>query len=512
MLQLVGYESKKDLRDIKIIEPASGDGAFAIPIINILYESSRQHDFDFQSALSNLNFFEIDDRMFDLIKENVTRRLIELGYQLPKNVLKKGDFLTSDFGKVNIIIGNPPYVRHEKIPEKEKSIYRKEFGTFTHRSDLYIAFFEKGLRHLKEDGFLSFICSNRWLKNQYGKRLRNYIHCGFELLEIIDLEKTSPFEEEVIAYPAIINICNRKNTENPKYYKLEDLTTLDHFSREKAPDRILSTGNSNWFVKFNNGQPHDKFLDSIENQGFKIGIGVATGCDKIFIREDFPELVEKELLLPILTSRDVRNNSLNWGGKYILNPFDANGNLINLNHYPKASDYLNSYSKVLKNRHVAKKNADNWYKTIDKINYQLTFESKIILPDISGNTHILIDDGDYYPHHNLYYIKGGSREDLTILAAILMSDFARDQLSEFGNKMNGGYPRWQSQNLRKLRLPLISSIPEMTRIELICAYEGMDIKTINSLITTEQISQYEITFGQTVLFEPNESKTYTLSS
>jgi adenine-specific DNA-methyltransferase len=508
MLQLAEYHPMNDLRNTKIVEPAAGDGAFAIPIINVLHESSVLHGFDFQAALCHLKFFEIADMMFDRLKANITSRLSELGCTLPNSLLEKCDFLTSDFGKVDVIIGNPPYVRHENIPDIEKGIYRKEFGTFTHRSDLYIAFFEKGLRHLNEDGFLSFICSNRWLKNQYGERLRNYIHSGFELLEVIDLESASPFEEEVIAYPAIINIRKSRNGIQPKYFEFEDIKALNRFSRNNTPDRILATGSSNWFVNMNNGEPHHKFLDSIENQGFKIGIGVATGCDKVFIREDFPELVEKELLLPILTSRDVKNNKLDWGGKYILNPFDVKGNLINLNEYPKASDYLNANSTVLKNRHVAKKNTEKWYKTIDKINYGLTFESKIILPDISGNTHILIDDGNYYPHHNLYYITGGSQEELTLLAAILMSDFARDQLSEFGNKMNGGYPRWQSQNLRKLLLPVISAIPEMARIELVKAYETMDVNAINKLITPEKISQYEVTSGQTVLFEPDERKSY----
>jgi hypothetical protein len=512
MLELVNYHSDIDLGNVKIVEPASGDGAFAIPIINILYESSKNHDFNFESALGNLKFFELDDQMYSHLKENITKRLLNFGYNLPESIIEKGDFLTSEFGEVDIIIGNPPYVRHENIPDKEKSIYRKEFGTFTHRSDLYIAFFEKGLRHLKNGGFLSFICSNRWLKNQYGERLRNYIHHGFDLIEVIDLECTSPFEEEVIAYPAIINIRKGKNSENSKYYKIEDLDLLEKFSRKDIPDRLLNTGIPNWFHNLNNGQTHHKFLNSIENQGFKIGIGVATGCDKVFIRDDFPELIEKELLLPILTSKDVRNNNLNWGGKYILNPFDKKGNLIDLMKYPKAFDYLNSNASALKNRHVAKKNIDKWYKTIDKINYQLTFESKIILPDISGNNHILIDDGNYYPHHNLYYIKGGRREDLTILAAILMSSFARDQLSEFGNKMNGGYPRWQSQNLRKLHLPLISAIPDWARTELIIAYEKRDIERINFLITPDQISEYEITSGQTVLFEPDKSEIYTLNS
>ncbi|MEO1254652.1 MAG: Eco57I restriction-modification methylase domain-containing protein, partial [Bacteroidota bacterium] len=465
-----------------------------------------------ESSLQNLKFFEIDGQMHDHLLVNVKRRLAQLGCNLPKEMIEKGDFLTSQLDKVDIIIGNPPYVRHENIPTENKAIYRKEFGTFTHRSDLYIAFFEKGLKCLKQDGQLSFICSNRWLKNQYGERLRNYIHHGYNLIDVLDLEESSPFEEEVIAYPAIINIRNSHKKQKSKYFKIDDIESLKSFSRKNSADRILSTSNPNWFHSVDYGESYNKFLSSIESQGFKIGIGVATGCDKVFIRKDFKEIVEDELILPILTSRDIRNNNLNWGGNYILNPFDKNGNLIDLEKYPKALSYFNTNSEILKKRHVAKKNEEKWFKTIDKINHQLTFESKIILPDISGNSHIFIDEGNYYPHHNLYYIKGRSENDLTILASILMSDFVRDQLMEFGNKMNGGYPRWQSQNLRKLQLPLVKAIPELTRIELINAYANRDIQTINSLITVENISEYEVTSGQTVLFEPDESKTYAIKS
>ena len=512
MLELVNYNQNLDLRNVTVVEPAAGDGAFAILIINKLYESSKKYQFSFASSLQNLKFFEIDAQMYDHLQVNVTNRLTQLGCNLPEGMIEKGDFLTSQFDEVNIIIGNPPYVRHENIPAEKKIFYRKEFRTFTHRSDLYIAFFEKGLKCLKQDGYLSFICSNRWLKNQYGERLRNYIHHGYNLLDILDLEESSPFEEEVIAYPAIINIQNSNKNQKSKYFKIDDIDSLKSFSRENSADRILSTSNSNWFHSVEYGQSHYKFLSPIESQGFKIGIGVATGCDKVFIRKDFHGIVESELILPILTSKDVRNNNLSWGGNYILNPFDANGNLIDLENYPRAKSYFNAQSEILRKRHVAKKSKDKWYKTIDRINYQLTFESKIVLPDISGNANIFIDEGNYYPHHNLYYIKGGSKDDLTILASILMSNFARDQLMEFGNKMNGGYPRWQSQNLRKLRLPLIKAIPELTRIELINAYMNRDIQRINSLITIENISKYEVISGQTILFEPDESKTYSIKS
>lgn len=271
--------------------------------------------------------------------------------------------------------------------------------------------------------------------------------------------------------------------------------------------RTINTHSSlNWFSYQPSNSNHEKFLDSIENQGFKIGIGVATGSDKVFIRQDFETLVENELLVPILLSKDLKNNSFKWSGNYILNPFSRNGDLINLNQYPKAKRYFNSKKELLAKRHIAKKNPRSWYKTIDRITPSLTNLEKIILPDISGNSHLFIDRGNYYPHHNLYYITGRDYEKLTILAALLISNFVKNQLLELGNKMNGGYPRWQSQNLRKLRIPIIDAIPQVTTESLVKAYNSRDYSTINNLITEDEISRFDFRIGQTKLFEPEPDK------
>lgn len=74
---------------------------------------------------------------------------------------------------------------------------------------------------------------------------------------------------------------------------------------------------------------------------------------------------------------------------------------------------------------------------------------KILLPDNSGNSLLFIDEGRFYPLHNIYYITGEDIHQLKILCSILMSDFVRKQIQRLSNNMNGGYARWQSQNLRK---------------------------------------------------------------
>ena len=507
MLDRIGYVPSSDLSKKVVIEPAAGDGAFAIAIIDRLFESSKNFDFSFQKALSNIKLYEIDTKMSELLTNRIQSRLVGLSVILPKTMIQTTDFLLAESVPCDIVIGNPPYVRHENIPEKEKSIYRQIFRTFTHRSDLYIAFYEKSLRILNENGILSFICSNRWLKNQYGQNLRELIGLHYALEEIIDIEGTCPFEEDVIAYPAITTIRKSNKKLKGNYYRIHHIDDLNKIDHAITPSRTLNTRvPKNWFSYSLNGNRHEKYLDSIENQGFKIGIGVATGSDKVFIRDDFHHIVENELLLPILTSRDIHDNKFDWSGKFILNPFAENGELIDLEQYPKAKKYFYSKRETLLKRHVSKKNPKKWYKTIDRITTDLTKQDKIILPDISGNTHLFIDQGNYYPHHNLYYITGRSYDKLVLLAAILMSDFVKSQLCELGNKMNGGYPRWQSQNLKKLRVPIIDAIPENSAKEIVRAYEARDYSKIDSLITPSKISNYEISFGQTRLFEPEPRK------
>ncbi len=505
MLDSVNYTSSRNLKDVRITEPASGDGAFAVEILNRLFKSSQKFRFDFREALSNVAFYEIDSKKACELRTNVDAFLISVNSNNNPNIVCEADFLLADTSNCDIIIGNPPYVRHEKIPRDLKAKYRKLFGTFKHRSDLYIPFFEKGLQLLNNKGTLCFICSNRWLKNQYGETLRYLISAKYSVDWIIDLENADAFQESVIAYPSIIKIDNHARRTKTRFYEANDVKELSRIIQGKESFQTeIMINKSNWFINKPLNGKSDTHLDLIENQGFKIGIGVATGCDKVFINDDFSGKIEKDLLLPILMSRDLKNDTFRWHGKYIINPFDLNGSLINLDKFPKAKKYFTEHKELLEKRHIAKKNPQNWIKTIDKIKPDLKSKAKIILPDISGNKYIFIDEGNYYPHHNLYYITGDSLPRLKVLASILLSDFVRLQLSNIGNKMNGGYPRWQSQYLKKLRIPKINSLPEEFINELILSYDNLDLDRINALVKAENIEKYNIVEGQLMLFEPKE--------
>ena len=482
MLDLVGYTADKDLSSVSIMEPSCGEGRFIMSIIRRLKESAFRFGFDFNDAYHrNISASDIDEEKVSHCIERIKIAFPEIVN--PDISVVAEDFLLADHKQVDIVIGNPPYIRYEQIPKDKLDIYKRRFVTFYYRADMYVLFFEHSLRQLKHNGKHCFICANRWMKNRYGRKLRELVARCSNLCTIINMEGADAFDENVLAYPAITLVENNSDRKVLKYAETKNSMTL----KEQTFISLPSPESEEWNNVFN-AENHDTTFKTIEEQGFKIGVGVATGADGIFISKDIKGLVEDELLIPSLNARDLKGNTLKWGGRYLLNPYDKNGRLINLDVHPKAKRYLEAHRERLMSRHKASRNPAAWYGTIDKVSPSLQSQPKILLPDISGNDYIFVDKGEYYPQHNIYYITGGKGNELELLAALLMSDYVRTQLNNVTNKMNGGYARWQSQHLRKLHIPTIAGINNLLAIKLLECYHNNNIEGIN-YYTREIINQ-----------------------
>jgi len=482
MLDECGYSSDKDLQHIRVLEPAAGAGGFAFEIVLRLFLSSQIFGFDFGTALHrNLVFVEQDRNAFG----SLVSRLQELMNQCDlldtdiNQCCYCDDFLRRNFNQgFDLVIGNPPYIRHERLTDADKLWYRGEFATFKFRADLYIAFFERGLKLLKKDGLLSFICSNRWLTNQYGAALRELITAKYQLEQLLNIEKSSPFDEEVIAYPCIIRVLNARPSGKTFVYDTQE--NLTDFRNLPFVLRQTPIG-ADWHDLFLHYDLATAALKGIE-QGFKIGIGVATGADEVFVLAPGADTdIEPERLLPIVRSKDIRHGKISWSGAKLVNPYNAQG-LCDLSDYPGLSRYLEGYRLRLSQRHTARTNPLRWYKTIDRITPAIQKMAKILLPDFGGTEWLLVEEGNYYPHHNLYYITGGSLRDLQVLAALLVSDFVRGQLFHIGVRMNHGLPRLQAQTLRKLRIPDILAMTTFEYQRLLRAYQQQDKIELNDVV------------------------------
>lgn len=509
ILDLVGYTEDKPLHKKRLLEPATGAGDFLFQVIGRLltaWRASKSRESVVDGIGDAICAIELHRETFTATRTAVVERLIQEGIAelsaltLVDRWLVQGDFLLEHLeGQFDFIVGNPPYVRQELIPAPLLAEYRRRYQTLYDRADLYIPFIEHSLLALGEGGSLGFICADRWMKNRYGAPLRKLIADQFHLKMYVDMVDTPAFHSEVTAYPAITVI----NREKPGATRIAhrpsiDRSTLATLAKELTSNHSLKAGGAvrelalipnqaePWLLEAPDKMVFVRRLErqfpALEEVGCKVGIGVATGADKAFIG-NFDEIdVEPDRKLPLATTADIQSGQVKWHGRGVINPFEDDGSLVDLRYYPRLRNYLNDRRDVIASRHCALKTPANWYRTIDRITPSLANRPKLLIPDIKGEAHVVLEHGRLYPHHNLYFITSETW-DLQALQAVLLSGIARLFVATYSTKMRGGYLRFQAQYLRRIRIPYWQDIPETLRHELITAAKTQDLQACNSVVS-----------------------------
>jgi hypothetical protein len=338
LLDLAGYRSDKDLVDAVAVEPAAGDGAFLGPMIERLIVSCRRLGRPLSDCAGSLVAYELDTASADRARALAVNILMERGVEksvsqtLASSWVRAGDYLFEASSlEADFVIGNPPYVRLEDIPEETAALYRETFSTMRGRADLYVAFFEAALCQLKAGGVCAFICADRWMRNQYGAELRELVTSSYSVDVVLEMHNADAFHDEVDAYPAITVIRHKgqgpavvasADAEAVKTRPEKLAATLQSTGRGEAhplPEGLKAAVIEKWF-KGSDPWPcnspeqlallrrlEEKFL-ALES-GAKVGIGVATGNDDVFITTD-TGLVERSRLLKLTLVRDICGGKL----------------------------------------------------------------------------------------------------------------------------------------------------------------------------------------------------------
>lgn len=87
--------------------------------------------------------------------------------------------------KYDTIIGNPPYVRFQDIPHQ--TLARLDGEMFDRRSNLYLHFIEKAVRHLRRGGELIFIVPREFAKLTAARRLNAFLYEEGDITDFIEL-------------------------------------------------------------------------------------------------------------------------------------------------------------------------------------------------------------------------------------------------------------------------------------------------------------------------------------
>ncbi|HVC60533.1 MAG TPA: Eco57I restriction-modification methylase domain-containing protein [Acetobacteraceae bacterium] len=511
ILDLVSYTADRPLHQARILEPAVGQGDFLLPTIDRLLDAyARAPNTSWHSVVTDLSdclyAVELHRASFDQTRSLVIDALrakdipAAPAAQLADRWLHQGDFLLLPLaGAFSHVVGNPPYVRQERIPDALMEEYRRRYRTIYDRADLYVPFIERSLLLLAPGGQLGFICADRWMKNRYGGPLRRMVAERFHLKYFVDMVDTPAFNSDVIAYPAIVVISREEPGATRVAFRPEidrpSLVTIVHamaalkIRKDSGVTEVAAAtcGAEPWVLgaagQLGMVRRVETELPTIEEAGCKVGIGVATGADQIFIGPFHALDVEPDRKLPLAMTRDILTGMVKWRGFGVINPFADDGSLVPLRRYPRLAAYLERHDAAIKARHVSKKNPGSWYRTIDRIYPELTWKPKLLIPDIKGQAHIVYEAGELYPHHNLYFVTS-STWDLHALQAVLLSDVTRLFMGLYSTRMRGGYLRFQAQYLRRLRVPHWRDVPSPVRIALAHAGQARDLTACSEAAAT----------------------------
>ncbi|MCK4765608.1 MAG: N-6 DNA methylase [Candidatus Aminicenantes bacterium] len=274
-----------------IFDPAYGDGALLIAAEQLLKKNNSR------------NFNHL---LFGCDNKPVNGRLSHL----PQSNLIKSDFF--DFpvqNKYDTIIMNPPYVRHYLIEPEKKCDYFKKIAPeckLKQRSDLWVYFLVKSVKHLKKNGSIAAILPWSFLQADYAQVVRKWLLNKFEEIEICatDSKYFAGTDERVVLVwlknfgqrTRSIKISFSKDLdENPAFFELDReswhsyrVAVSERYNIDTIIQRYVREYN---FVRF--------------GEVAKILIGVVTGADKFFIlpgSKAKEKGFQEKQLIPILSS------------------------------------------------------------------------------------------------------------------------------------------------------------------------------------------------------------------
>jgi len=503
-------ELDQKVKEIKIVDPACGSGAFLNKASDVLLEIHQKiHETRYKDKKDTLipyfdsieerreillnNIYGVDLNMesVEITKLSLFLKVCRKGLKLPnldKNI-KCGNSLIDDSkytdkpfnwenefsgifkdGGFDVVIGNPPYVEHKKLKEFN-TFFKEEYKSYVGTADLYVYFFEVGLNILKESGILSFISSNKFIKTSYGKNLRGLLSF-YQIKEIIDFTELKVFDVLVASCILIISKKPKANKILVSFVEdsLKEYETLQRFVEENNFSINSNNLDSNiWQLESEeklNVKNKIEFESNrlVDYESVKIFRGITTGCNEAFVVDSKTrnELVNKdkeniEVIKPLAQGRDIKRWRIDYKNMYLI--FTRRG--ISVNNYPSVKNYLKQFKEILTPRNhgekIGRKPGDyQWYEIQDSTKYYPEFEKEKIIWGLTADKWAFAyDDTGYYLPSN-GYILTSSVISIKYLLSLINSKLMMFYFDFIGIMTAGGAYTLKQETVREFPIKEIS--------------------------------------------------------
>lgn len=339
----------------------------------------------------------------------------------------------------DVVIGNPPYVNLSNFPNFQ-NYFSNNYKVYSGNSDLYVIFIEKIKELLSPHGYFGMIVSNKWLKADYGYKLRNWLKTKVWLISLVDFGELPVFKG-VGTFPIIMIYRNENDqkaiTDYSQIRELPPIKTIEEQQLQYGLKfKVSEFQEDKWmFISNKERTILNKIIKAgrpIGNEFYgKIRRGVVTGYNEAFIIDKTTkdsiiseDKASKEIIRPFVSGNDTRRYSIRFREKYLI--FTRRG--IEINKYPAIKKHLLKYKLELEpkkkvNDTMGRKPGNYlWYEIQDTINYHNDFElPKIIYGQFQIAPHFAYTEKPLTFGSNHYMIVSKDTDLLKIAVGILNS-------------------------------------------------------------------------------------------
>lgn len=410
------------------------------------------------------------------------------------------------FENFDIVIGNPPYVRQEKIHYKKQL---QNYKIYQSTADLFTYFYELALNNLSEGGVVSLITSSKFGKAVYGERLRETLSSESVLDLIVDFGATHMFS-------AITNtwIVQARKLKHTRMQQVRIRTSIDGVD-SYIPQAQLSKNPWN-FVDSETAKLIEHITGSghtVKSHGYQIYNGLKTGCNEAFLidKTTRQELIDRDhrnldIIKPLLRGRDI--------GQYEIKPIVmwilATKNGLNIEKdYPTIADYLTHKNLELDSRAEARGDkGSHWMNLRDCAYYSELESEKVVWLELSDKNKFALSTEGEYLLNSAWMIRG---RHLKILLAIFNSSLILYFFRFLGNSSGMGTTQWRKYAVEQLPLPnlheldsrVASKIEELveSRIRLSATEDFEQIQTLEAQLNKHVFALYGLEDDQIQLLE-----------
>jgi len=352
---------KKNLPNIKILDPACGSGSFLISAYDKMLEA--KHKLNIQTGLfdtfeilkNNIYGVDLDEQAIEIAQLNLLLRVLSKKTKLPtlSHNIRMGNSLVEEetevlqkyfgdnwrkqkafnwkqeFSEVfkqggfDVIIGNPPYIQlsmEHDLSRGLKQYLIDNYESSMGRLNTFGFFVRRGIELLQDGGYLGFIIPNTILTQDYYHKLRKYIlkHCTIEsIVSFNDL----PFKDAVVEN--VILILQKTSSEKKRNGKKVKIVKVDkklNFKKIRTITQKLFKTTNKYSFNTNLSEENLRLKKKLEKHTKPLDYYLHIN-QAIALKHERAKYLSKEKLSddykPMLDGRNINRYSVDWDGTYL---------------------------------------------------------------------------------------------------------------------------------------------------------------------------------------------------